>query len=145
MAADGREDAGSQGDAYASAPPQGRGMLIVMQSLMVLMELHSLWEQAELMSLKRSVHRDVISGASSRLKWREEWGLLSLALLGNCLVLPDLALHLQRPGWCLARGHRRSTCLPLTVLVLEGRVMGFKVSLEGLIISFSLCDHFSLA
>lgn len=50
----------------------GRRMLTMMLSPMVLMELHSLWEQAELMGLKRSVHRDVISRASSRLKWREE-------------------------------------------------------------------------
>lgn len=54
------------------APPQGRGMLILMLSFMVLMELHLLWEQVELMGLKRSVHRDVISVDSSRLKWREE-------------------------------------------------------------------------
>lgn len=72
---EGREDAGSQEDSFylptaslQPSPPQGRGLLILMLSLMVLMELHLLWEQVELMGLKRSVPRDVISVDSFRLK-----------------------------------------------------------------------------
>lgn len=105
MAADGSKDAGSQDSFYpptAYRHPSPRGMLILMLSLMVLMELYLLREQVELMGLKRLVHRDaslwVLPGLSG-----EKWGSLSSSPW-ELPVLPDLAFHLLRSAWCQAWG-----------------------------------------